>query len=194
MQIFFPTATGYQAPLLVQPLAIDHHGTLAPACNLEGDESAAAWLIPSSSQETILRAVLLAGNSKVGINSRIPLPLTVLTRGDEIQIGGISLFFTDEDPLRIVPYEPAPASGQAVSCSRCHRSLQPGEPVIFCPVCRLPYMAQADKNPNCWTFGPCLGCSRDPHVEFAWRPEGGKSVLPWQQRPGRVRTGSAVSS
>ena len=117
------------------------------------------------------------------MNGYAPLPLSVLRRGDEIRIGGTSLFFTDEDPLQVVPFDPSEVDPSVKTCTRCHRALQSGEPVVFCPVCGVPYMSQKDKDPNCWTFGPCIVCKRDPKVPFVWCPDNAVQV-PWHKRPG----------
>ena len=133
--------------------------------------AAVAWIVPWRGSRGVKRAVLFACDDDLLVSGRRPLPMVQLQRGDEIRIRGASVFYTDEDPLQVMPFDPSQYEGQAPACARCHRPLQNGEPVIVCPVCGLPYMVQPDKNPNCWTFGQCVGCGRDPKRQFVWQPE-----------------------
>jgi hypothetical protein len=185
MQLFVPDGSGrYEAQVLDRPLAIDDGGTLVPirrGAALDRSREIAR-LVPWRGQDGQRGAVLLARSRGVIVDGRSALPLNSLRRGSEIRAAGMSFFFTDETPLRIVAFTPETGVPEAI-CTRCQGSIQPGEPVICCPLCGVVYMAQPDKSPNCWEFGPCLVCGRDPHVEFVWHPGDSASVVPCSERP-----------
>ena len=185
MQLFVPDAQAYQARPLDGAVSIGQHGEVLPPAKSAGvnDDQELAWLVPWLSPEGRKVATLFVRTDGVRVNGREPLPVSVLGRSDEIRVNGVSLFYTDEAPLQIVPFEPV--DGQPTKCARCNGPIAPGTPVVHCPVCGLVYMAQPDKEPNCWTYGPCRGCGRDPRVEFVWRPSLKASTVPWHERSGR---------
>lgn len=188
MQLFVPGPQGYQAWPLDGPAALTRGPKPVVPLEAAGGE-AVAWVLPHRDPGGLKRAALFTRDrGLLLVNGREPLPMAVLCRGDEIRLGRVSLFFTDEAPLRVVPFDPAPYAGRKEACTRCHRPLVAGEPVVFCPVCDLPYMAQRDKEPNCWSYGPCSGCQRDPRAEFVWRPDAG------QVRPRRRASARRVPS
>jgi hypothetical protein len=169
MQVFFPAGNGcFEARELGDELVIDEGGApFGPGAG-DPDREAARIVRWRDGDGRPGGAALLADPSRVVLNGRRLWPLVVLRRGDEIRVGSAGLFFTDESPLRVVAYEPG--AGPAETCLRCHAPLRAGEPIVRCPGCGSPYMAQADRDPNCWTFGPCLACGREPRAEFSWRP------------------------
>jgi len=197
MQIFVPDTehtSGFATRDIDQILAIAPHGMLVPVDATEPNTSdpEVAWLIPWRSEALRRGVVLLARSGRLRVNGRPALPLTALRRGDEIRVDGVSLFFTDEAPLRVILYEPAGGNGQeTLECTRCHGPIRPGDRVVSCPACGAMYMAQADRTPNCWEFGPCLSCGRDPGLAFAWEPRAALPPQPWQQRPWRNKTATA---
>lgn len=203
MQIFVTTAKGLEAVPVAQPLALGGDGKLMP---LSGEDSVeelrairedrgavrrslnAAWLVPTNTagqQECVLFA-----REGVFVNGARPLAVAVLRRGDVIGGDGWEVYFTDEAPLRVVGF--VPGTGSAGKCTRCHRPLEAGEPVVYCPTCGVPYMAQPDIEPNCWGFGPCIVCKRDPRPEFLWKPAVAEAVVPWHQRPWRQALASTL--
>jgi hypothetical protein len=187
VQIFTRGATDYEAQPLSQVMGIEATGELLAALPPSGAAAAVvAWLVAQRQANGQKRAFLLGIGDQVLLNGQAPLAMMALRRGDEIRVAGKSLFFTDEDPLRVIHYDGLAGPGVQTSCSRCHRLFSAGEPVVACPVCGLLYMHQADREETCWSFGPCLGCQRDPHVQFVWRPEKPSTSLPWRQRPGRA--------
>jgi hypothetical protein len=197
MQLFVPDPAqprGFATRTIDQILAIEPSGTVVAAGGVGEDETSPpiAWLVPWHG-ESLRRGVLaLARPGEVWINGRSALPLTALRRGDEIRIGGVSLFFTDEAPLGVTAYEPPGGDRPAaLECTRCHGPIRPGDPIVSCPACGAVYMAQADRTPNCWEFGPCLSCGRDPGLEFAWEPRAALPPQPWHHRPWRRSTATA---
>jgi hypothetical protein len=174
MQIFKLEGSGhYAAAVLSGELVVDDDGSTfldTDGANADPDREAAR-LVPWVGRDGRRGAVLLTRSSKVTVDGGRALPLTALVQGSEIRIGRTSLFFTDETPLEVVPFAPA-MTGRQQECVRCHGPIAPGDPVVHCPCCGIVYMAQPDKSPNCWDFGPCLGCGRDPNLTFAWHPDG----------------------
>jgi hypothetical protein len=185
MQLFVPGSQEYQARPLDGAVSIGQHAEVLPLAESPGmdEERKVARLVPWHGPDGRTVAALLVRTGNVRVNGREPLPVTVLGRSDEIRVNGVSLFYTDEAPLRVVPFEPI--EGQPNKCARCNGPIPPGTPVVHCPVCGLVYMAQPDKEPNCWTYGPCRGCGRDPRAEFVWRPSLKASTVPWYERSGR---------
>jgi hypothetical protein len=174
MQIFvLDDSLWYQACVLDGEVAIDVEGSTFPvmAGGSADQTREIARLVPWREPDGRRGAVLLSNSGRVVVDGRSALPLTVLWRGSEIRVGKASLFFSDEAPLEVVPFAP-PEGARPAECTRCHGPIQPGDPVVHCPICAVVYMAQPDKSPNCWEFGPCLVCGRDPHLEFSWHPEG----------------------
>ncbi len=175
----------------------------------------AARLVPFDSAPGRRSAALFTRWEGLRVNGASPLPMTVLCRGDEIRLSGVCLFFTDERPLRVEAFAAAgsgaeegeaacrgrsgggsasPTSKETQSlskncsgseCARCHGAIRTGDPVIRCPVCGILYMAQPVQHPNCWAFGPCISCGRDPSLEFVWRPSPAPSPGSWADRPWR---------
>jgi hypothetical protein len=189
MQIFVPGVSDYKAQPLDQVMAIDATGQLVSQVPARSAVAAVvAWLVPYRQPHGQKRAFLLGTSDQVLLNGAVPLAMTALRRGDEIRVAHRSFYYTDEDPLRVVPYDGLTGPGVQTTCARCHRALLAGEPVVACPICGLLYMEQPDRDPSCFTFGPCLGCQRDPHVEFVWRPEKPSTSVPWRERPGRAAT------
>jgi len=185
MQIFVPDGSlRYQARVLDGEVAIDVEGSLFPvmAGRSAHQTREIARLVPWREPDGRRGAVLLSRSGRVVVDGRSALPLTALRRGSEIRVGKASLFFSDEAPLQVVPFAPAVVVRPS-ECARCRGPIQPGDPVVHCPICSVVYMAQPDKSPNCWEFGPCLVCGRDPHREFSWHPDGmidpGQSVTRW---------------
>ncbi len=202
MILFIPAPEdppGFDIRMVDRELTIGPGGTLTPL-ELSDDTqpvSGLAWLVPWRAQESAARGVVLLSRPGVlRVNGRPVLPLTVLQRGDEIRIDGASLFFLNEAPLSVVPYSPTRANGLVSAsgeCTRCRGSIQPGDPTVSCPSCGSLYMAQTDRSPNCWEFGPCLCCGRDPKLAFSWQPRSGAPVQSWQSRPWRAAIKAAPS-
>jgi hypothetical protein len=194
MRLFVPapqSPRGFAIREIDRPLAIAARGLLFPveASRAPGSGPGVAWLVPWQGEAFRRGVVLLARPGRLRVNGRPVLPLTALERGDEIRVDGVSLFFTDEAPVRVVPYDPGVGSTRdSRECTRCHGPIQNGDPVVHCPVCLAVYMAQPDRSPNCWEFGPCLSCGRDPQLEFAWQPREARSSLQWGQRTWRKAT------
>jgi hypothetical protein len=190
-------ARGFELHVIDRELKIGPGGnvTQLERGQSQGQASGEAWLVPWRAQESLGRGVLLLARLRsVRVNGRPALPVTVLRRGDEIRIDRVSLFFSDETSLQVVPFSPGHENepGAAlVECTRCHGPIRPGEPVVFCPACGSVYMAQADRAPNCWEFGSCLCCGRDPKVAFSWLPRASAPAQPWQQRSWRTAIGPA---
>src|SRR4051812_45045688 len=179
MQLFVTDGSGHhEARVLEGALAIGIGPELIPidasAISKAGQEI--ARLIPWQSADGRRGALLLARSCAVIVNGRAALPATVLRRGSEIRAGGMSCFFTDESPLRVVSFTPDKGANDAI-CTRCQGQIQAGDPVIYCPLCGVAYMAQPDKSPNCWDFGPCLVCGRDPQVAFVWEPDASDTTV-----------------
>jgi hypothetical protein len=196
MILFVPAlekAKGLDTVVIDEILAIGPRGTLTPIDPgaTHGTCADLAWLVPLRDEGPSRRGVaLLASPDHVRVNGLQAQPLMVLRRGDEIRVDGVSLFYTDEGPLRVVPFHvhgEAETSSASASpeCTRCHGAIRAGDPVVYCPVCSAVYMAQADRSPNCWEFGPCLSCGRDPGAEFAWQPGSAVLIQPWHERPWR---------
>jgi hypothetical protein len=182
MQIFHRIEASLGATCLESRVAIRRDGSLATAADAQPAD-AVGWLVADRCPSLPRRAVLLAPDGDVLLNGRPPLPMNVLRRGDEIRVAKASLYFTDEDPLRVVAFDPDAFPMASRKCSRCHRALTLGEPVVVCPCCGLLYMAQPDKSPNCWGFGPCIGCKREPAVDFVWQPHEEPVATPWWISP-----------
>lgn len=169
MQLFLQGEQGLETIVLDGPLALTGEGSLVPA---DEAEEPLAVLVPHRGSPKPRRTLLLSRHPGVLLNGLPALPAALLRRGDELRCNGCTWYFTEENPLAIVPFDPTSSPvGPKAACSRCHRPLQAGEPVIYCPVCELPYMAQTDKDPNCWGYAKCVGCGRDPHDGFAWQPD-----------------------
>jgi len=180
MQIFkLDGSCHYAACVLRGEVFIDDEGSMFPLADLKIAVAAreAARLVPWVDRDGRHGAVLLARSSRVTVDGAPALPLTALVRGSEIRVGRTSLFFSDEAPLEVVPFSPAALARQQ-ECVRCHGPIAPGDPVVHCPCCGIVYMAQPDQSPNCWEFGPCLGCGRDPNLTFAWHPDGMSEPAP----------------
>jgi hypothetical protein len=195
MILFIPARDdprGFEVRVIDRQLTIGSGRTLTPLDPSQGPRptSGQAWLVPWSAQESPGRGVvLLTRASSVQINGRPALPLTVLHRGDEIRIDGTSLFFSDEMPLKLVSFSPGRENGSIpdpVECTRCHGPINLGDPVVYCPACSALYMAQPNHSPNCWEFGPCVCCGRDPKLEFSWQPKLAAPAQPWQSRAWRA--------
>jgi len=190
---------GFEVHMIDRELTIGPRGTLTPLDLSHAFEPTAvvAWLAPWRAHESPGRGVvLLSRPGAVRVNGRPALPLTVLERGDEIRIDGASLFFLNETPLSVVPFAPSQGNGSAsaaAECTRCRGPIRPGDPAVCCPACGSLYMAQADRSPNCWEFGPCLCCGRDPKLAFSWQPRSAAPVQPWQSRPWRAAIMAAQS-
>ncbi len=200
MQIFVPGPSGFVARPFVRPLDLAEDGGIIAPDGVPGSPPArAARLVPFSIGPGKRSAALLTRWRGLRVNGSPPLPMAILRRGDEIRLAGVSLFFTDEEPLRVVAFEPASGpDAAAAECARCHGTIRPGDPIVRCPVCSLTFMAQPDKRPNCWTFGPCL-CGRDPAVEFVWRPpevstRGGWASRPWRKAPAGTPESGGIAS
>jgi hypothetical protein len=169
MQLFEPAEAGFEARPITSAAEIAGGARVIPVIESDGRRFAA----------------LIVVGPDVRLNGDVPLPLTILQRGDEIRCGGVSVFYTNEAPLCVTPFERRDGETKPPECTRCHRPVQVGDPVVRCPVCGVLYMAQADKQPNCWTFGPCLVCGRDPHAQFVWRPRHAPRRVAWHDRPWR---------
>jgi hypothetical protein len=200
MQLFVPDAghpRGFTTRTIDQPLAIAPRGLVVPvdAAEPAAADSQVAWLVPWRGEALRRGVMLLTRPGRVRINGYPALSMTVLRRGDEIRVDGVSLFFTDEAPLRVTAYEPEASSGpEPLECTRCHGPIQPGDPIISCPACGAVYMAQANRTPNCWEFGPCLSCGRDPGLALVWEPRAAVPPQPWHQRPWRPQPASTETS
>jgi hypothetical protein len=173
MQLFVPGRRGdFETRELDGPLAIAYGAEFIP---VEADATCSAAheiarLVPWHAADGRRGAILLARSSGAVINGCPALPVTVLRRGSEIRTGAMTCYFTDERPLRVVSLT-VDQGMKEPTCTRCQGPIRAGDPVVFCPLCGVVYMAQPDKSPNCWDFGPCLVCSRDPHVAFVWEPD-----------------------
>lgn len=171
MQMFHPDGAGrYAASELQTDLVFRAQAGWEPACAQDAAECD-IWLaricILRDAGEPA-RAALLCRDEHTTIVGRLALPLLLLRRGDEIRVAGHeSVFFTDEAPLRIAPLD----QGAPAECARCHGRVAPGDLIVRCPCCGALYMAQPDQAPNCWEFGPCVVCGRDPRALFVWQPE-----------------------
>lgn len=191
MQVFIPSheqARGFLTREIDQTLALWPGGVLYPVDGVASPDAGPAfgWLVPWRGNGFRRGVALLARSGRLRVNGLPVLPVTALERGDEIRVDGMSLYFTDEAPLRVVPYDPASATGPVGGeCTRCHGPIREGASVVHCPICGSIYMAQPDRAPNCWEFGPCLSCGRDPQLEFAWEPRIARACVPWAERPWR---------
>ncbi len=187
MQLFVPVGSDrYKAEILDSPLAIDDGGALIPIRNGAALDRfrEIARLVPWRGPDGQRGAVLLARSSGVVVDGRAALPLTSLRRGTEVRVAGMSFFFTDEAPLRIMAFTLETGVREAI-CTRCQGPIRSGDPVVYCPLCGVIYMAQPDKSPTCWAFGPCLVCGRDPQVEFVWHPGDSAPAVPESERSWR---------
>jgi hypothetical protein len=173
MQLFLTGRCGdFETRELDGPLAIASGAefiAVEPGATSAGAHEIAR-LVPWHAADGRRGAILLARSSGVVINGRPALPVTVLRRGSEIRAGATTCYFTDERPLRVVSLT-LDHGMKEPTCTRCQGPIHAGNPVVFCPLCGVVYMAQPDKSPNCWDFGPCLVCSRDPDVAFVWEPD-----------------------
>jgi hypothetical protein len=200
MQLFVPDSghpRGFTTRTIDRILTIEPRGALVPVDAVEPGDSRreVARLVPWRGEALRRGVALLSRPGQVWLNGRPAPPLTVLRRGDEIRTGGVSLFFTDEAPLRVIAYEPAAEKRlEARECTRCRGPIRPGDLIVSCPACDAVYMAQADRTPNCWEFGPCLSCGRDPGLTFVWEPRAVLPPQPWHQRPWRRHTTTARPS
>jgi hypothetical protein len=186
MQVFAATPEapgGFKVIAVVQVMAIGPRGTVGPAV---AGEPAVAWLLPWTGEGLRRGTVLIVRPGQARVNGGAALPVTVLRRGDEIEVGGARLYYTDEGPLRVVAFEPRAGGPATVECTRCHGTIGAGDPVVSCPVCGALYMAQPGRGPNCWEFGPCLSCGRDPKRAHVWQPAARRAVQPWRERPWRL--------
>ncbi len=194
MQLFVETANTFKAVRISKPLLLTVEGSLRFIDTLAALDNGSALVLPDQGTG-VKRAALFSAGDLVRVNGKCAAPIVILERGDAIQVGrNRTMFFTDEDPLEILAFDPATAGGVKAECSRCHGPVNPGDPVVLCPICGLPYMAQGDKDPNCWTFGPCLGCGRDPHVPYVWHPGDELENVPWFERAGRDGSRELVTS
>lgn len=92
----------------------------------------------------------------------------VLRDRDEIRIGPIRAFFSEEELPRVVPF---PGADEPVLCPRCKTPLSVGEPSVRCS-CGLWYHQSSDL--PCWAYAEtCSLCDQPTALDagYRWSPE-----------------------
>ena len=107
----------------------------------------------------------------VRVNGLRPLGgMRLLQDGDEIRVGGASVFFGAESLPQVVTF----AGGeQPKYCPRCRQEVTAGGAAVRCPQCGI-WHHQSDELP-CWSYAEtCALCSQPTQLEnasFRWSPE-----------------------
>ncbi|MBN2507573.1 MAG: hypothetical protein JXQ71_12850 [Verrucomicrobia bacterium] len=96
-----------------------------------------------------------------------------LRHRDEIVLpGGRRMFFSTERPAVITPF---PGADQPVSCPRCRREIEPGQPAVCCPGCGV-WSHQIPGYLPCYAYEDTKTCPACPHPNnldgsLTWSPE-----------------------
>jgi len=127
-------------------------------------------------------ALIPIPTKRLKINGSPAFSLTILSDKDEICHQGQKMYFTQEQPARVVDF--LPEKGQAVIfCPRCKLVISGGKAVL-CPKCRLWYHEQDER--KCWSYDARCVCGHPTARGLSWKPAPTYSV--------KCRAGFAGSS
>jgi len=97
------------------------------------------------------------------------LGIAVMQDRDEIHMeSGPRLYFSKESQATIAPFDRV---GE-IACARCSLPIEPGQPTVICPACKIAYHQDVDADLPCWTYGSCLICGNPGTLDggLAWSP------------------------
>jgi hypothetical protein len=150
-------------PDIDQPVVRKEAGRCVAHLCRYGAETDARWIL------------LVASGAQVRVNGQAVWGgIRLLADRDEIHLsGGVSSFFSTEEPVKVEPY---PGGGAEARCPRCQDPIAPGVPGVRCPNCGIWHHEDAagEQGRGCWSYAPgCAVCGETTDLDagYRWTPD-----------------------
>ncbi len=138
----------------------------SPAGALRAGPPAESGLSPGVLMPSDSGWVLVCPPGSFWVNGEpVVLGMRVLTDRDELVTPSGRMFFSTESLATVVPF---PGAASPLTCPRCAREIALGADAVRCPACGTWYHEGEDGR-NCYTYGVCLSCDRDPSLGDGYR-------------------------